>query len=414
MTDPLRQADSDGRRLTRRTVLFGAAWTLPAIAAATTAPAATASVAATLSFDKTGYVGDTCAAITGITVTATSSGAPAAGLQITISLSTGYTFVGGSNSVSGYSGSNGTFSVPDIRLDGSGTSGTVTASGGGSTKSATLSAIGYGFVDKTNVYHPSVAGLPANSKPAPGGLLLTPAGDLIPSDGSPAVRTGVASFGSASQGWWAVANTDGTYGYIDDNNAYHAALAGLPANCRPAPGGLLLTPGGSLISSVTGATLRTGVASFGAASLGWWTIVNTDGTYGYMDAATTYHAGAAGLPANCTPAPGGLLLTPSGNLISAGGGSPFRTGVAAFGSPSQGSWALANTDGTYGYVDSSNTYRAGVSGLPANSTPATGVYVLAPDGRLISVVNGSVLASGVASTGTESLGWWTLAHTSTC
>ncbi|KTS02585.1 hypothetical protein, partial [Microbacterium testaceum] len=126
--------------LPRRTVLAGAAWTIPVIAAATITPTASASGTLQLAFDKTTYNGTACSTITGAYVTVTTNGAATTGASITVSLSNGYTFSGGSTSATGLSGTNGRYMVPDINVPAAGGTATSTATSGSSTGTATLSA----------------------------------------------------------------------------------------------------------------------------------------------------------------------------------------------------------------------------------------------------------------------------------
>ncbi|MDQ1074643.1 MULTISPECIES: hypothetical protein [Microbacterium] len=126
--------------LPRRTVLTGAAWTIPVIAAATIAPAASASGTLQLAFDKSTYNGTACSTITGAYVTATTNGVPTTGASITVSLSNNYTFSGGSTTATGYSDTNGRYTLPDINVAAAGGTAAVTATSGSSTGTATLSA----------------------------------------------------------------------------------------------------------------------------------------------------------------------------------------------------------------------------------------------------------------------------------
>ncbi|MDF2048267.1 hypothetical protein P2P98_19045, partial [Microbacterium sp. Kw_RZR3] len=126
--------------LPRRTVLTGAAWTIPVIAAATIAPTASASGTLQLAFDKSTYNGTACSTIAGAYVTATTNGVPASGKSITVSLSNNYTFSGGSTTATGYSGTNGRYALPDINVPAAGGNGTSSANSGSTTTTAVLSA----------------------------------------------------------------------------------------------------------------------------------------------------------------------------------------------------------------------------------------------------------------------------------
>ncbi|MDF2044948.1 hypothetical protein P2P98_02145 [Microbacterium sp. Kw_RZR3] len=105
---------------TRRTVLTGAAWSVPVIAAASLAPLAAASDTVTLAFDKSTYNGTACGTISGAYVTVTVNGVATAGKSVTTTLSAGYKFSGGSASYTGVSDGSGKVALPSIAVPGQG------------------------------------------------------------------------------------------------------------------------------------------------------------------------------------------------------------------------------------------------------------------------------------------------------
>lgn len=129
------------QRLNRRAILVGAAWAIPAIASTTLAPAASASMTTTLAFDRTAYTGTLCAAITGASVTVSIYGVATAGTSVTVSTSTGYRFDNGASTFTGVSDANGRVSLPPIRVQAGGTTGTITATTTGAMVTATLMAL---------------------------------------------------------------------------------------------------------------------------------------------------------------------------------------------------------------------------------------------------------------------------------
>ena len=120
----------------RRTVLAGAAWTLPAVAAATVAPVASASTT-TPSFDRAIYSGTVCTDITGASVTVDGAAASAV---VTVSTSTGYRFANGASTFVGVPDETGRVPLPAIRVQVGGTTGTLTATTTDATAVATLTA----------------------------------------------------------------------------------------------------------------------------------------------------------------------------------------------------------------------------------------------------------------------------------
>lgn len=143
MTPPLTRdgdgifVDDDGVK--RRTILAGAAWSIPVISVATAAPAFAATTDLKLAFDKSSYSGEGCKTITGVKVTATRNSVAAPGESVTVTLADGYTFSDGSTSYTATTGSDGSITLPDIKVPAKGGSSTFSASGGGASASAPVS-----------------------------------------------------------------------------------------------------------------------------------------------------------------------------------------------------------------------------------------------------------------------------------
>ncbi|KTS64548.1 hypothetical protein NS206_07675 [Microbacterium testaceum] len=137
MTHDIEQ-DAPALSPTRRTVLTGAAWTLPVIAAATITPMAAASNAPVLAFDKSTYNGTACGTITGAYVTVTVNNVATAGKSVTTTLSGGYKFSDGTTTNTQVSGSNGRVNLPAINVPSSGGTSPTTATTGSVTASATI------------------------------------------------------------------------------------------------------------------------------------------------------------------------------------------------------------------------------------------------------------------------------------
>ncbi len=119
----------DGNGIKRRTIMAGAAWTIPVVAVATATPAFAATDSPTLKFTQSSYSGNGCGTIQGVQVQRTTDGStPDVGKPVTVTLADGYTFSDGSTSVTRTTGSDGRITLPDIK---------VPAKGGSSTFSAT-------------------------------------------------------------------------------------------------------------------------------------------------------------------------------------------------------------------------------------------------------------------------------------
>jgi hypothetical protein len=128
--DPETSATSSPRASapSRRTILTGAAWSVPVIAAASIAPIASASGVTALAFDKATYNGTACGTITGAYVTVTVGGVPTAGQSVTVTLSDGYTFSGGATTTTQVTGTDGRANLPAINVPAVGGSATLSAS----------------------------------------------------------------------------------------------------------------------------------------------------------------------------------------------------------------------------------------------------------------------------------------------
>ncbi|MCT2087352.1 hypothetical protein M3D75_14610, partial [Microbacterium enclense] len=128
--DPETSSTSSSRTSapSRRTILTGAAWSVPVIAAASIAPIASASGVTALAFDKATYNGTACGTITGAYVTVTVGGVPTAGQSVTVTLSGGYTFSGGSTTTTQVTGTDGRANLPAINVPAVGGSATFSAS----------------------------------------------------------------------------------------------------------------------------------------------------------------------------------------------------------------------------------------------------------------------------------------------
>lgn len=417
MTD-LSRASAPDDGVARRTILAGAAWSIPVIATATVAPAASASGTLALAFNQASYSGTACSTITGAYVTATTNGMAAAGVPITVTLSDGYTFTGGATSAVGISDPAGRFTLPAIAVPAGGGASSPTAVSATASVSATLTAQPksgtFVWFDASNSYHTAVSAVPANSTPAVGSLFLAPDGRLISGETGSTIISGVASVGLVTQGYYAVALKDGTFQWCDVSNTFRSANSAVPANSTPAIGNLFLAPDGRLISGETGFVVAAGVASVGPVTQGYYGIVLKNGRFGWCGVNNVFHNASSAVPANSTPAIGNLFLTPDGRLISAETGATVLSGVSLVGPESQGYFPVSLKNGDFGWYDPSITFHAANSSVPANSTPAVGTWFLAPDGRLVSGSTGSTVATDVTEIGTVTQGFFPVRRSVTC
>lgn len=211
--------DSDGVK--RRTILAGAAWSIPVISVATAAPAFAATNDLTLAFDKSSYSGEACKTITGVKVTATRNGAAAAGESVTVTLADGYTFSDGSTSYTATTGSDGSITLPDIKVPSKGGDSTFSATSGSASTSASVSATPS---SKTGIYKNNASDPIANSSTAIKSIANASAGAYYfqSSDGS--IRD---SGGSLVSGTASGVNTDAALTSLNSDSLWYKKSDGV-------------------------------------------------------------------------------------------------------------------------------------------------------------------------------------------
>lgn len=421
--DPSTSADASRGPISRRTVIAGTAFAVPAIVLTAGTPALAAS-GVTLAFDKSVYSGAGCSTISGAKVFATQAGTPKAGVAVTVSLANGYTFSGGGTTYTGVTGSGGSLTLPDINVPVGGGSSTATATSAGATSSsASLSgtqATGPVYLD--NGTQKSAVGVPANSTPALGAQFVAPDGRLINGQDGTIMATNVDSVGavfiSNNLGRWylPLKKRDGACVYLE--NGTEKAAVGVPSGSKPAVGAAFLASDGRLIDGQNGSVLAANVAAFGqvfiADSIGRWYLPlrKTNGACTYLDNGT--ETTAVGVPSSSTPAWGAGFIAPDGRLINGQDATVMATNVDSIGemfvSNNLGRWyiPLKKRNGACTYLENS-TEQAAV-GVPSGSSPAWGAGFLASDGRLINGQDGSIMATNVSSFGAvfiaDSIGRW--------
>lgn len=120
--------------ISRRTLVTGAAWSVPVLALSVAAPAAAVASGPTVSFDAPTYTVGSSRQLSGVIVRVMNDGAPVAGALVTVSLSSGMTFItGGATSLPMTVGSDGTAPLPGIELGETTASGTLSATSVGAT-----------------------------------------------------------------------------------------------------------------------------------------------------------------------------------------------------------------------------------------------------------------------------------------
>ncbi|MWV48148.1 hypothetical protein GRS96_02515 [Rathayibacter sp. VKM Ac-2803] len=178
----------------RRTIVQGSVWTIPVVAMAVATPASAASNQPTLAFTQPSYSGVACGTISGVQVRRTTDGAaPAAGEMISVTLTDGYTFAGGSTTYSAPADANGTITLPDITVPIGGGATTFNASSGTLTDTApvTVPRVTVAHTYTSDGGNTTYSSVPSDATTAGWTSYLAPNGDLY--YGNNVIATNVTS-----------------------------------------------------------------------------------------------------------------------------------------------------------------------------------------------------------------------------
>lgn len=386
----------------RRTILAGAAWSVPAIALATAVPAYAASNDTNLAFDKASYNTTSCGAISGAYVSATASSQPQTGVAVTVTVADGYTFADGSTSSTGTTDGSGRYTVPDIYVPDRGGSGSAVATSGSSsnTASASLSSpepstfvvAGSDYSGTYGALNDVSSNIPAGSTPAVGDWFLG-ADNVLRQPSGRGVKSGVARVGPAIQGSFGYVHTNGEYGWTKADDSMSLTASGIPSGCDPVGGDWFLHPDGRVFDS-NASVVTTGVAQIGLANNVGFAVVRKSGELGYYDFNLQYHVANAAVPSGSKPASGAWFLTSNGDIVAGDTGATVATGVDVVGPPVQDWFGLILTSGQYAYFDDNGQYHAAGQGIPSKCSPVGRDWFLARDGRLFDG-SGAVKYTGI-------------------
>lgn len=410
-------ADATRGPLSRRTVLAGTAFAVPAIVLTAGTPALAAS-GLTLAFDKSSYSGQGCSTITGAKVTAKDGSTAKPGAALTVSLSGGYTFSNGGTTSTGTTDSNGVLSLPDINVPAAGGTSTITATASGSTSaSSTLAGTPVtAAIYLDNRDQRSTNGVPGDSSPTNGTQFLAPDGRLIEgnSPNGAVLAYNIAAVGETfvddAAGTWylPLLKTDGSTSFME--TGMERSTTGVPANSTPMSSTMFLAPDGRVLDGrLGGQALALNVVAFGGiyhdgSKYPWFMpLRKSDGSCSYLD--SSQERSTLGVPNGSTPICGTLFLSPDGRVIDgyATNGTVLATNVDTFGHLyiDRGiGWLLPlrKKDGVCTYVQ--NSVEKATTGVPSGSTPAASTLFLSPDGRIIDgLTQGAVFVTDVESFG---------------
>ncbi|PPI65299.1 hypothetical protein C5E02_00125 [Rathayibacter rathayi] len=237
----------------RRTLVQGAAWTIPVVGVSVATPAAAASNSPTLKFTKASYTGVGCKFIKGAQVKRTMDGSTAdAGKRVTVTLRDGYTFKDGTTTSSATTDSSGLITLPDIKVPRDGGKSTFGAiSDDLSTSAPVTGAKSEGALSVRHDQNPvEYADVPNGSTPVGGSTYITSDGDLYIEGVKKAsnVKSAVGAYNRWTKG------RDYFATYVTKDGVAHSVrhdqdpvnYTSVPKNATPLGGASFLTSDGKL------------------------------------------------------------------------------------------------------------------------------------------------------------------------
>ncbi|MDQ0729179.1 hypothetical protein [Microbacterium sp. W4I20] len=408
------QSESKPTGVTRRTVVQGAAWSIPVIAAAVATPLAAASVAdITLEFVNGPYSVLSCGTLGNVVIEATTStGAPApVGTTVTVVLPTGMTWSDGSTGARPVVvGANGQATLTGLISTGGVGVSNIIASVGTSTASApvTVAPNGNVFFSNGGGAPTQVPNVPAGSQTVGQNTYLAPNGDLYYFGN--VIATGVTSAHAENIG----AGSDWV-SYVSNGTAYSGPpssptpRSNIPADAVAVGQQTFLTPGGDLYYNNT--LVATGVSSAHSENTGpgadWITYV-ANGTAHYISSSAGVPGAPGnppGVPTNSTAVGQNAYLAPNGDLVySYSSPTVVASNVTSAYVQNIGAgsdWATYVSNGVSYYVPLPGGAPTAVAGVPANSVTVGQNTYLAPNGNLYYF--GNVVATNVGTAWAQNL-----------
>lgn len=399
--------DADGVR--RRTLIAGAAWTIPVIAVATASPATAATNDLKLAFDKSSYSGTGCETIKGAYVTATRGGSAASGESVTVTLADGYTFDGGSTTYTGTTGTDGRLNLPAINVPQKGGDSTFSATSGSASTSAPVTGAEGGQAIQVKDKATNSTKVPNGATPLNAGYFLQGT-TLYFLDGT-VVASDVAA---TSTGYYADGQGNGNYiNYrTSDGKLYQAegtkstAASKIPDGATPLNAGYFLKS--STLYFIDGTKIATNVA---ATSDGYYAVdqgnggnfINYRDSDGKLYQATGNTSTAASkIPDGATPLDAGYFL--NDGVLYFIDGTEVAKDVAATSTGYYASGQGTNSN-FINYRDKSGkayqvdaTKATAQSKVPDGATPLDAGYFLKDN--VLYFVDGTKVAENVAATST--------------
>lgn len=399
--------------VTRRTIVQGAAWSVPVVALSVATPLAAASaLVPTLAFINGPYASASCATLNDVALQLTTDGTtPDPGKPVSVTLPDGYTWSDGTTAAKSFiTDANGQVILNGIVVPAGPSTGGFTATSGSLTDAApatvsTLPVAKYLTPDDGLVR--TYANVPPGSTVQRGSMtFIAPNGDLY--YGNTKIATGGVT-NAMSEVWgdnesWVYFVQNGIASRYDPRTGDTVTWPSVPANSTVVGSQTYLASDGSLwYGSVN--IVESGVTSASGEVWGddtYYVYYTWNGQAWYWNRLTQQHQPYTGVPANSVVQPGSAIwLAPDGSLWH-GNDNIARGGVTA------ASGEVWNNDINYvyyiwngqeWYYRASDKNQAQVT-VPANSELQTGSWtVIAPNGDLY--VGGKNIASNVSSASSE-------------
>ncbi|KJL26615.1 hypothetical protein RL72_00947 [Microbacterium azadirachtae] len=327
--------------VSRRTVVKGAAWSVPVIAAAVAAPIAAASLASSLNFTLPTYAGTACTRISNVQAVLTNtSGAPDPGKAITVTLSNGYTFEDGTTVYTGTTDANGKITLPSVRVPAAGGNTSFQATSGTLNVTAPVTAPPVGeakIYSRATGQISTFTNVPAGSTSLGDTSFLAPNGDLYV--GNKLVASGVSSAGTpvldvSNNQWQGFVSSTGVASIHSRATGQISTFTNVPAGSTSLGDTSFLAPNGDLY--VGNKLVASGVSSAGTPVLDvsnnqWQGFVSSTGVASIHSRATGQISTFTNVPAGSTSLGDTSFLAPNGDLYV--GNKLAASGVSSAGHP---------------------------------------------------------------------------------
>ncbi|PTL72932.1 hypothetical protein C1I63_08770 [Rathayibacter caricis DSM 15933] len=371
----------------RRTVVAGAAWTIPVVATAIGAPLAAASgTGPTLAFTNGPYSVAACGTLKDVVMTATTDGTAAApqGTPVTVTLPAGLTWSDGDTGSRIFpTDGNGEVVLSGVKATGTPGTGSISATTTGASTSAPVSVSGGAAFYRSQVSGGPVTtfpvAVPSGAQPV-GTLGWLAEGTLYDNSGA-VIATDVVAANSEMENWgtrnaqyFTWTTTDGTAFYRNQvsGGSVSTSPVAVPSGAQPVgtlgwlADGTLYDNSGTVIATDV-ATADSNMENWGDRNAQYFTWTTTDGT-------AFYRSQVSGGPASSFPVavPSGAqsvgtLGWLAGGTLYDNSGTVIATDVASASSDME-NWGTGNAQYfTWTTMDGTAFYRSQVSGGPASS-----------------------------------------------